>query len=509
MENLAHVHQHPGFRDSEQKIVLEFAVSAFPGLAGKGEDGYVGIFCGRLHRSAGKGHLRCGGTAQHAGGNGFAGRVLFQVLPVNGRQRFIQRKALFLQSLVRIHHIGPMHMPRPGSARNQVIGPHPEKRQYSAFAQRQGRFPVLQQHHPLFRRLPGNPGVSLQVRSAGRPIPLERRGFHDQLQYPPNTDVQRLFSEFAPPDLPHDFPDLGTCTRLHEVAAGLDLGARVPPGGPVGHDQPLEAPFPPEDVGQQPAVLLGVNAVEPVVRGHHRPGLRLLHGYLEVPEIEPPEHVFRHPGIVPETIGFLVVGGKMLHRSAYSLALDALHIRSGHPTAQERVFREILEVAAAQRVPHQVHARGQHHVHPVLQGLVADSRPHTLDKVHVPAGGQERADRETRAVESLRNTLAAGFYTHPGGPVRQDDGRNPQPGHGAGHARCPGNGNLGTRDARKHALVSRPHHQGGLFFQGEQGQDPVYVFRTGKFFLLLSLACKRDQEASESRYQFLLHHMRI
>ena len=74
----------------------------------------------------------------------------------------------------------------------------------------------------------------------------------------------------------------------------------------------------------------------------------------------------------------------MLDGSSGSIGLDAPHIGRRHLAGEERVFREVLEVPSVERIPVDVHARSEQHVHAILQDLVAQDGGRTLHEVDVP-----------------------------------------------------------------------------------------------------------------------------
>ena len=57
-------------------------------------------------------------------------------------------------------------------------------------------------------------------------------------------------------------------------------------GAPVRHHEPVESPLVAEDRGEESLVLRAELTCEAVVGGHHAPGVALLHGGLERPEVD-------------------------------------------------------------------------------------------------------------------------------------------------------------------------------------------------------------------------------
>ena len=129
---------------------------------------------------------------------------------------------------------------------------------------------------------------------------------------------------------------------------------------------------------------MGVFAVELVVRRHHRPRLAFLDGNLEVFQIEFPQGTVAYLGIVLQTVDFLVVGGKVLDGSSHAIRLDATHVCGSHFARKQRVFRVILEIAPAERIAVQVHARGEEHIDTVFQYFIAHGGGHGFHQFRIP-----------------------------------------------------------------------------------------------------------------------------
>src|ERR1700733_11034699 len=117
---------------------------------------------------------------------------------------------------------------------------------------------------------------------------------------------------------------------------------------PVGHYQSLVMPFIAENGGDEVIVLRRIRAVEPVVAAHDGPWLAVLHRDLEGAEVYLAEGAFASDGIYRVGVCFLVFGGKVFDGAAPAIGLDAFDCRRGYPARDERVFRIIFKVAAAQ-----------------------------------------------------------------------------------------------------------------------------------------------------------------
>ena len=290
------------------------AVPAFAGLAGKRYKGHPGRFGSLLDGGAGKQrHLGASGASQHPGSEGLFGRILLNVPPIKAGERSFHLHPFGGEALVQVHHVGPMHVPGSSTPGQELIAAYAEERHSGASGHRQRPAGVFHQHDAFFGGLAGHGGIGLQMGLEGRLVSLEGGGFHHKFQHPAYAEVQMGLRKFSAPDLFHQLFCLGLVAGLHQVASGGNLGGGVALAGPVRHHQAFEAPFLPEHVREQPRVFLGVNPVQAVIGSHHGPGLRFPDGNLEVPEVDFPEGLVGHLRVVPEAVGFLVVGGKVLH----------------------------------------------------------------------------------------------------------------------------------------------------------------------------------------------------
>jgi hypothetical protein len=127
----------------------------------------------------------------------------------------------------------------------------------------------------------------------------------------------------------------------------LQRGDAIVHRAPIGDHQALEAPLVFENVHQ--VVFRAVDAVEFVVGAHHGPGLRLFDGSLERRQVDLAQGALVHLGADGHALVFLVVGGKVLERSANALALHAVDQAGRQLAGQEGVLGKVLEVAPADR----------------------------------------------------------------------------------------------------------------------------------------------------------------
>ena len=243
---------------------------------------------------------------------------------------------------------------------------------------------VAEQDDGLGRRFPRRKGMGLQVGMAGVGILPEMGRLHDVLQDPPDVAVDLFHGDASVADTGEDALDLHIGTRVHQVVAGLDQQGGIVLEPPVRDHDAVVPPLVPEDGGQEFVVLLGVLPVELVVGTHHRPGFPFLHRDLEILQIDLPERPAAHQRIVLGPVRFLVIHRIVLDGGSGPITLDAPHVSRRHPAGEERVFREVLEVTPIERIPVDVHARSEQHVHAILQDLVAQDGGRTLHEVDVP-----------------------------------------------------------------------------------------------------------------------------
>ena len=90
-----------------------------------------------------------------------------------------------------------------------------------------------------------------------------------------------------------------------------------------------------------------MGAVEFVVRRHDHPRLRAAEDGFELAEIDLAQGALVDDAVREEAGVFLRVAGKVLDARPHPLGLDALHHRRAEVCREQRIFRIILEVAAA------------------------------------------------------------------------------------------------------------------------------------------------------------------
>ena len=250
---------------------------------------------------------------------------------------------------------------------------------------------VLQQHHAFGGHVCGHPVLGFLV-----PGSFRLRVLHiavDDVQDPLAAEVHLLLIQFSGFDRFHDLPvvDPAGCGHL-QVQPRRHAGNAVAHGAPVRHDITLEAPFLPEYIRQQPGILGGVHAVDPVVGAHDRPGLGFLHGHLKGREVDLTDRPLVRVGGTAHPPVLLVIEGEMLDTGAHVFALDTLDQRGRHHARQVRILGEILEVPSAQRAALDVHGRAQQHAQLFMLAGFAQGFTHLFDQFGIK-GSRRRAGR--------------------------------------------------------------------------------------------------------------------
>ena len=268
--------------------------------------------------------------------------------------------------------------------------------------------------------------MGLQVGLVRELVALIAGRLLDEAEDARDAAVEVGLGQLAAPDARHDGVELLFLARLQHVVAGPHLLGTVLAAKPVGHHRAFVAPLIAQDGGDEVFALRGVDAVDVVVGGHHRPGLRLLDGNLEALQVDLAQCPLRNLCIVVHAVRLLVVGGKVLDARAHAVGLHTVDVGGSGLAGHQGVFRVVFEVAPAERAAHDVEGRGQEHVGAILLHLLSDGGAHLLNEGCVPCAGQQRADGEVGAVVGLRVALAGGVDAQARRAVGQHDGRNLQ-----------------------------------------------------------------------------------
>ena len=296
--------------------VLGLAVAALARVAGDGQDGDVGLLLHLVDEGAGDLHFSDDGVAeQHRGGRcGIVHRLgLLQgdVLLVPVLDIGIDLQAVDPEAVGDVADIGLVDVAGARAAGDEVIGADAVQGHLLHALERQDAV-VLEQDEAFGSGLADKIGVTREVRLVGILIPGEAGGADDVLEHPADVAVHVGLGDGAVLDPGDDTMDLILHSGLHQVVAGDDRLGGTGFVAPVGHHDAVEAPLVAEDGGQEVMALLGVGAVEFVVRGHDGPGVGLLHHYLEALQGHLAQGAGVDAGVILHAVGLLVVGGEML-----------------------------------------------------------------------------------------------------------------------------------------------------------------------------------------------------
>ena len=172
----------------------------------------------------------------------------------------------------------------------------------------------------------------------------------DNVQNPLDRLIKQTFVQLPGANRLDDLPVVEAAGGGHlKIKTRSQAGHAIGDGAPVAHHITLEAPFPAQDLSQQPWVFGGIDTVKAVIRTHDRPGLFFFDGGLKGREINFAQGALVHLRGGAHAAMLLRVGGKMLDAGADMTALNTVNESGCHFACQKRVFGEILEVASAER----------------------------------------------------------------------------------------------------------------------------------------------------------------
>ena len=237
-------------------------------------------------------------------------------------------------------------------------------------------------------------------------------------------------------------------------------------GEVVRHHRAVESPLTAEHVGQQPAIAGAHDAVDLLVRVHHRRQAALAHGHLERAEVDIAQLAFGqvrrrpvHPAFGRAVADEVLGGGD--HPVDEVVALQAPDERQAHLRHEVRVFAVgLLEPAPARITADVEHRR---------QALVGTDRAHlAADRV----GDRAVVLRPERRGDTDRLREHRGLARHQTRTdLLVDDGRDAEPGleqeplHLVGEQRC-----------CRGAEARRPAHPGDVTDAGtDQRGRPLHV----------------------------------
>ena len=201
-----------------------------------------------------------------------------------------------------------------------------------------------------------------------------------------------------------DFVAVGFSSRHDEVVSGGNAfcGGGASVGvccGPVGHDDARKAPFLSCSGRAQIVAVGGMDTVYLVVGGHDRLWLGFFDCNFEALQVNLSQGALGDDARYAAAVFFLIVAGVMFDgRSDPVPALDASCEGCRHFSADERILGIVFEVAAAERIAVDIHARCKPEGHAELLQLCADHASHFLEKRRIERLRQKRSDRNRTAV---------------------------------------------------------------------------------------------------------------
>ena len=144
------------------------------------------------------------------------------------------------------------------------------------------------------------------------------------------------------------------------------------------------------------------------VAAHDGGGAALLDRKLKGLEVNFADGLLVRPDRDGQTVGFLIVQGKVLDVGVHALTVHALHHGSAHFAGQQAVLAVILEVTAGEWGAVDVHAGGIQTHHMVCSGFGTKGGAKALGKVGVPAGTHNDLAGEGNALQAADQTVDTG-----------------------------------------------------------------------------------------------------
>ena len=197
----------------------------------------------------------------------------------------------------------------------------------------------------------------------------------------------------------------------HHVAACAEGKIDVHPAGVahggVGNHHAVEAPLVAEHIGEQRLGSARPGVANAAVTAHDSGGAALLDRKLKGLEVDLADGLLVRPHRDRQTVGLLIVQGKVLDVGVHALTAYALHHGSAHLTGQQTVLAVILEVTAGEGGAVDVHAGGIQTHHMVCGGLGTKGGAKALGKVGVPAGTHDDLAGEGNALQAADQAVDA------------------------------------------------------------------------------------------------------
>ena len=137
-----------------------------------------------------------------------------------------------------------------------------------------------------------------------------------------------------------------------------------------------------------------VYAIDQIIGRHHRFRTRFLHAQFKPLQINLTDRSFGDMHVRSVTVIFLIVAGKMLQRDPCPAeTLQAVRYRRRTGTGDKRIFRIILKISAAKRIPVQIHRGRQPQFHMEALHFPAFNLTAFPAQLPVPGLGQKCGDR--------------------------------------------------------------------------------------------------------------------
>ena len=345
----------------------------------------------------------------------------------------------------------------------RILGKITEDSHFCTRRQRQQSALVFQQHKAFL-------GGAAGKRMMGCGIKRARGGVQRSL------GVKHQRQQFGQAGVDVGFRDFAAFHRRQQLAHAVPAGGGhfqrgavfhaqrvVVASAPVGDDRAVKAPFAAQDLREQMLILVGVSAIDKIVRRHNAAGMPLFDGDLKPGQVDFPQGALVHDGVRRHTPRFLAVDSKVLRAGGYALGLNAANIPRRQLARQIRVLGEILKAAPAQRVALHIKPRSQQHGHFLRGGFLAQGRADFLAQRGIPAVRNSRCRGEAgsrHAGVQPQVVALPSLLTQTVRSVRQPHLRNAVFGH----------------SARFECL--RAGEQGAFFLQGQIFQQKFCILHT-------------------------------
>ena len=163
---------------------------------------------------------------------------------------------------------------------------------------------------------------------------------------------------------------------------------------PVAHDQAVEPPFLPQQIGEKPGVLAAIRAVQFVVRAHHCPGAAFLDGQLERQQVQFAQRTFGNNAVDGAALELRLVAGEVLDGRRHTLTLKPLDVGDGKRAGQQRVLRVAFEIAAIERAAEHIHGGAQQRACTFVFGFPRKLLTDFVQHLNIPRRPERNANRK-------------------------------------------------------------------------------------------------------------------